>query len=96
MKNTSSYQKLNKAMDRNQKIVVLTKLKTIRPLTEWDDIEEKGIYHIPPLVYNKRRDFQVIQKIDKDTMRVRYVGKETLSTIYRTDITSNFIVKRLR
>jgi hypothetical protein len=48
---------------------------------------------MPPLIYNGRFDFIVLSK-ELDTIRVKRCDKEYPQTMFKTDITSNFIVKK--
>ena len=77
----------------DSKLVSFVKLRKINPLTEWDDIKEGEIYHIPPLVYNKRMDFIVKEK-KLNSMKIVRLGYEYQQTMFRTDITSRFIIKK--
>lgn len=95
MKTINSCLRLNEYMDKEEKFKLLIALKKVEPLTKWDDIKEGEVYHIPPLAYNKRRDFEVIQKTNNNIMRVKFLDRDNFSTIYRTDTTSNFIVKKM-
>ena len=61
---------------------------------KWEDIEVGEIYHMPPLIYNGRFDFIVLSK-EFNTIRVKRYDKEYPQTMFKTDITSNFIVKKL-
>ena len=69
------------------------KLKQISRITPWEDIKIGEIYHIPPLIYNDRIDFIVLSK-DKDVMRIKRLQDTYSQTMYRSDMTSNFIVKK--
>lgn len=68
-------------------------LKKIDRQTPWEDIKIGEIYHIPPLVYNDRMDFIVLSK-DKDTIRIKKLQESYPQLMYRSDMTSNFIVKK--
>jgi hypothetical protein len=48
---------------------------------------------MPPLVYNDRMDFRVVDKTDNNIKIVK-IGDEHSQTMFKTDITSNFIVKK--
>lgn len=77
----------------DSKLISFVKLRKINPLTEWDNIKEGEIYHIPPLVYNKRMDFIVKEK-KLNSMKIVRLGYEYQQTMFRTDITSRFIIKK--
>ena len=80
-------------LDSRKKITLFFKLKEIGKITNWDDIKVGGIYHLPPLIYNNRMDFKVVEKTD-NTIRIRRLGDDYSQTMFKTDVTSNFIVKR--
>lgn len=79
--------------DAFNKIQNFEKLRDIPPLTKWEDIETGEVYHIPPLIFYKRNDFVVIDKSDRH-MTIRYITESFPSTMFKSDIVSNFIVKR--
>lgn len=80
-------------MENKKLITAFVNLRKIKPITEWDDIKEGEYYHIPPLLYNKRFDFLVVEK-KENSMKVKKNGDNYNQTIFRTDITSRFIVKQ--
>jgi hypothetical protein len=80
-------------IDPRKKVELFFNLKKIKRITEWDDIKVGGIYHMPPLVYNDRMDFRVVDKTDNNIKIVK-IGDEHSQTMFKTDITSNFIVKK--
>lgn len=61
---------------------------------DWDDIKVGETYHMPPLIYNKRMDFLVKDK-HEDSMKIIKNGDKFVQTIFRTDITTRFIVKKI-
>lgn len=81
-------------MNEKKKLITLVGLSAVKPLMNWDDIEVGEIYHLPPLIYNKRMDFVVVSK-DKNTIKVKRFGTDYCQTMFRTDITSRFIVKKI-
>jgi hypothetical protein len=76
-----------------KKIDLFLNLKQVKRMTEWEDIKVGEIYHIPPLVYNDRISFKVIEK-KENSLRLVKLGESYSQTIFKTDITSNFIVKK--
>lgn len=82
-------------MDRKdaRRFTSLIELKKIGRITNWNDIHVGEIYHIPPLIYNERFDFFVLSK-DDTRMRIIKVGDDYAQTMFKTDVTSNFIVKK--
>ena len=76
-----------------KRVASLLELRKVGRLMKWEDIEVGEIYHMPPLIYNKRFDFIVLSK-ELDTIRVKRCDKEYPQTMFKTDITSNFIVKK--
>ena len=76
-----------------KRVASLLELRKVGRLMKWEDIKVGEIYHMPPLVYNGRFDFIVLSK-DIDIMRVKRPDKEFPQTMFKTDITSNFIVKK--
>lgn len=62
-------------------------------MMDWDDIKIGETYHLPPLVYNKRMDFVVVEK-KENSMRIKKIGEGYSQTLFRTDITTKFIVKK--
>ena len=69
------------------------KLRAVKRLTEWEDLKLGCVYHYPPLIYNGRCDFVIVEKTE-NTARIRKIGQDFCQTIFRSDITSNFIVKK--
>lgn len=76
------------------KLISLVRLQQVPHLMNWEDIKEGEIYHLPPLIFNKRMDFEVIKK-ENDTIKILKTGSDYPQTMFRTDITSRFIVKKL-
>ena len=76
-----------------KRVSSLLELRKVGRITKWEDIKVGEIYHMPPLIYNDRFDFIVLSK-DIDVMRVKRYDKEYPLTMFKTDITSNFIVKK--
>ena len=70
------------------------KLREVEPLTDWENIKVGEIYHVPPLIYNKRMDFIVKDK-QRDSIKIIKLGDNYSQTMFRTDITSRFISKKL-
>jgi len=79
-------------MDK-QKMISFVNLRTVNPIMDWNDIKVGEIYHLPPLIYNKRMDFVVIEKSD-NIIKINRLGDDYNQTMFRTDITSRFIVKK--
>lgn len=79
--------------DNRQKMSLLLKLKEIDKITKWEDIQVGKEYHLPPLIYNKRMDFVVVEKTD-NTIKIRKIGDNYCQTMFKSDATSNFIVKK--
>lgn len=80
-------------MNDIKKMASFINLRRIEPMMDWNDIKQGEIYHLPPLVYNKRMDFVVVEKRE-NSMKVRKIGDEYPQTMFRTDITTRFIVKK--
>ena len=76
-----------------KKMVSFINLRKIAPMMKWEDIKEGESYHLPPLVYNKRMDFIVVEKKD-NSMKIKKLGDEYPQTMFRTDITTRFIIKK--
>jgi hypothetical protein len=77
-----------------KRMLAFVKLRNVEPITKWEDIKEGEIYHMPPLIYNKRFDFVVMEK-GENHIKIRKFCEFFMQTIYRTDITSRFIVKKV-
>lgn len=73
--------------------LTLFDLRTVKPLMKWEDIKVGEEYHLPPLIYNKRMDFTV-SYIDNRTLRYSAKDKSYVQTMFRTDVSSRFIVKK--
>jgi hypothetical protein len=80
-------------MNENKKMVSFINLRRVEPMMDWNDIKLGETYHLPPLVYNKRMDFVVVEK-KEDSMKIRKIGDEYPQTMFRTDITTRFVVKK--
>lgn len=80
-------------MIEKRKMVSFIELRKIEPMMNWEDIKEGESYHLPPLIYNKRTDFVVVEK-KENTMRIKRDGDDYCQTMFRTDITTRFIVKK--
>ena len=80
-------------MNENKKMVSFINLRRVEPMMDWNDIKLGETYHLPPLVYNKRMDFVVVEKME-DSMKIRKIGDEYPQTMFRTDITTRFVVKK--
>lgn len=80
-------------MNNDNKVLCFVKLREVNPITDWDDIKEGEVYHLPPLVYNKRMDFIVVEK-KPNSMRIKRKGDEYCQTMFKGDITTRFIVKK--
>jgi len=76
-----------------KRVSSLLELKKVGRITKWEDIKVGEIYHMPPLIYNERFDFIVLSK-NFDIMRIKRPDREYPQTMFKTDITSNFIVKK--
>ena len=76
------------------KMLSFMKLREVKPLTDWENIKVGEIYHVPPLIYNKRMDFIVKDK-QRDSIKIIKLGDNYSQTMFRTDITSRFISKKL-
>lgn len=76
-----------------KRVVSFIGLKKIEPMMKWEDIKEGESYHLPPLVFNKRADFTVVEK-KENSMRVKKKGDDYCQTMFKTDITTRFIVKK--
>ena len=69
------------------------KLKEVGRIMPWENIKVGEVYHLPPLIYNKRCDFIVLEKFD-DKIKIRRLQDEYPQHMFKTDVTSNFIVKK--
>lgn len=76
-----------------KKTASLFEMRKHSPLTDWEDIKEGETYHLPPLLYNKRMDFVVLKKED-NLIRIMKDGSNYAQTLYKTDISTRFIVKK--
>jgi hypothetical protein len=77
----------------DKKMQSFINLRKVNSMMDWDDIKVGETYHLPPLVYNKRMDFVVVEK-KENSMRVKKIGEGHSQTMFRTDITTKFIVKK--
>lgn len=71
-------------------------LENITPLTNWDDIEEKQVYHVPPLPSETRKDIYIVSKNDfsctyKVLSSCNY--QNTILTMYKTSMMYKFMKK---
>ena len=80
-------------LDPRKKVELFFKLKEVGRITKWEDIKIGETYHMPPLVYNNRIDFVVTDKTD-NFIRVRKLNDDYCQTMFKGDVTSNFIVKK--
>lgn len=73
------------------------KISALKRLTDWNNIQEGYVYHIPPTILYDRRDFVCIEK---DKMKMSGKAREGFSkvwkpcTIYYSEISAKFIVER--
>lgn len=70
----------------------------IKPLMEWDDIEEKTVYHVPPLPTETRKDIYIISKNNYScTYRVLSSNASTsngvILTMYKSTLMYKFLQK---
>ena len=77
----------------NKKIQCFVNLRKVKSMMNWDEIKVGEIYHLPPLVYNKRMDFTVVDK-KENAIKVKKLGENYSQTMFKTDITTKFIVKK--
>lgn len=69
------------------------RLRNNVPLIPWDQINEGEWYHCPPLLYNPRFDFLVVEK-DEYKMRIRKKGiNNYYMTIWKSDTMSKMFTK---
>lgn len=80
-------------IDNKKKIASFLNLSSVPHMMNWDDIKVGETYHIPPLIYNKRTDITVIEKTD-NLIKVRKEEQNYTQTIFKTDITTRFIVEK--
>ena len=80
--------------DDKKKWFSLLSLKQVPPMMNWEDIKVGEWYHLPPLVFNKRMDFRVVRK-EPNEIKIIKQGDEYQQTMFRTDITTRFIVKKI-
>lgn len=71
---------------------------SIKPLMEWDKIEEKTVYHVPPLPTETRKDIYIISKNDYScTYRILSSSTSTSSgtiyTMYKSTLMHKFLQK---
>ena len=80
-----------KKLDFSDKIDILRKMPA---MTEWDDIKENEIYHLPQLPGEERKDIFVVKK-DNSSLTYREVdGSQNIQyTIFPHTIVSKFLVK---
>lgn len=65
-----------------------------KPLIQWDDIKNDEIYHIPPLLGEKRRDVLVVWKGEYScTIRDLSKNYNASETIYPSTLASRFFIK---
>jgi hypothetical protein len=80
--------------DASKKMVSLLSLKQVPPMMNWEDIKVGEWYHLPPLIFNKRMDFRVVRK-EANIIKIVKLGDDYQQTMFRTDITTRFIVKKI-
>lgn len=80
--------------DASKKMVSLINLKQVPPMMDWEDIKVGEWYHLPPLIFNNRIDFRVVRK-EANEIKIVKRGDEYQQTMFRTDITTRFIVKKI-
>ena len=65
-----------------------------KPIISWDEIEQNTIYHIPPLLGEKRKDVLVTWKGQYSlTMKDLTKSCHSVETIYPSTLTSRFLIK---
>ena len=71
-----------------------TLLMRHKPVISWDDIKQDEIYHIPPLLGEKRKDVLVTWK-GKYSLTMKDLTKSyhSVETIYPSTLTSRFLIK---
>jgi len=80
-------------MNNADKMANFVKLRGFETMTDWDDIKEGETYHMPPLIFNKRMDFLVLEK-KPNSIRIKKHDTGYSQIVFRTDITTKFIVKK--
>ena len=84
-----------KKLNNFEKREILEKMK---PMIEWDDIKEHEVYHIPPLLYDDRKDIIVLTKNDM-YLTYRTLSKELdkssniTNRLYKNMLTSRFLTQ---
>ena len=71
------------------------KMRAVGYLTDWTDIKEGNVYHIPPTILYARRDIAVVRKESNHIYGKVYdyeTGKETFSTIYFSEISARYLI----
>jgi hypothetical protein len=83
-------------MEEKKKMLSFINLRTVPPMMNWDDIKIGEEYHLPPLIYNKRMDFVVVEKTDNLLKIIKKQnGEDYKQTMFRTDVTARFITKKI-
>lgn len=80
-------------MVAKRKIANFFDLRNVPAMMDWNKIMIGEEYHVPPLIFNKRFDFLVIDKTE-NSIRIRKIGDSYTQTMFKTDITTRFIVKK--
>jgi len=70
-------------------------LQKVKSILSWDEIKEKEVYHIPPLISLERRDLYIISK-NGNKATYKKVGDTTQQerTMYDSSVFARFMVKR--
>ena len=74
-----------------------TRVTKFKPITNWEDIKEGELYHIPPTILYDRRDFICNFKTDntlKGKVKCYEKGIWEDCTLYRSEISMRFLVKK--
>lgn len=90
----NSYCNNNKQI-KNNYVDKIKMWEKIEPIIQWDNIKANTIYHVPPVLNEKRKDILVISKSSFSiTYRELYKNKPSssmISTIYKTNIWWKFM-----
>ena len=75
------------------------KASAITPMLNFDDLEIGVTYHIPPTFIYDRRDFTPEKKYSDSTIYGEMVeadGRHYKYSLYKTELSMKYIVKKLR
>jgi hypothetical protein len=73
------------------------RIRTLKPMVEFKDIEMGVVYHIPPTILYERRDFIPEQRNNNASISGKVRNKDGTwgkMTLYSSEISARFMVKK--